>query len=92
MEKKIKLIFSEVDFEIDLEIKKVFEIAGILFTKSTISVNKVEVYSVEYEKHLFVAIDSGVYTLRNMPIFGNIKTIFINRDYIYLYCKEYVTE
>ena len=59
----------------------------IIKTVSTIAVS-----GNQYEKNLYVAVQSGTDTDKNMPTFGRIEQIFVIEENIYLYYKEWTSQ
>ena len=55
-------------------------------------VKKIKIYSTEYIENIFVAIDSGIARVDNMPVFGKIIEMFISNNDVYFVCEEWITE
>lgn len=53
-----------------------------------IKVDKAEVYSTQYRKNLFVAIDSGI-QVNSEVTFGCIQELIILKDQLWLWCEEW---
>lgn len=90
--KKIQTFTEDSSEEAAADIVEIFKHAKIEVNGPVIEMKRIEVYGLKYEINLFAAIDSGIYSEKNLPIFGQIERIFINKDEVYLYCNEYITE
>lgn len=62
---------------------------GFEKTATVTTCKSVDVYGSIYKLSLFVALDSGLGTPQDLPIFGEIQEIIILDDKVLLYCREW---
>ena len=83
---------NDADSDDNSEVLNIFTQHNIQIKQNIKLVNEVGVYGNDYEMNLFLAIDSGVHTYKNIPIFGKIEKIFVMDEEVYFYCKEWLSE
>ena len=74
---------------IDTEILKLLMKAGLKTNENLKTTDKLSVYGSDYLINLFIAVDTGIYSISCLPTFGKIR-IYISRTTMFIYYTKSV--